>query len=249
MLSSFFIINKLPLFFCTLGTAPVGSKRGSRLEARRQFHNDLKVLQQDLLRMGTLVEESIFKAIKALTEQNQALAEEVIRGDDLIDKMELELETRCLNLIALQQPMAGDLRILGTVLKSVTDLERIADHSVGIAKVVRQIDAQPWIKPLGEIPVMAEMVETMVRVGMTAFIRQDVALAETLAAEDDQVDGHYRQAFQTLLQFMISTPSAIEQATHLLMVAQSLERIGDHATNIGEWVIFMVEGVRRDLNQ
>lgn len=218
------------------------------MEARRQFHNDLEVLQQDLLRMGALVEESIFKAVRVLTEQNKELAHEVIRGDDQIDQMEIDLETRSLSLIALQQPLASDLRILGTVLKAVTDLERMADHSVDMAKIILQMDSQPWIKPLIDIPRMAKLVETMVRDGLTAFIRRDVAMAESLAELDDQVDTLYRQIFQELLLLMISTPSSVQQATLLLLAAQNLERIGDHATNIGEWVIYMVEGVRRDLN-
>lgn len=218
------------------------------MDARRQFHGDLQVLQQDLLKMGSLVEESIFKAVRSLTEQDLQLAEQVLAGDDLIDQMEIDIETRSLQLIALQQPMAGDLRILGTALKAVTDLERMADHSVDIAKVVLRMNRQPWIKPLIDIPRMAKIVEGMVRDGLTAFIRGDVALAETLAASDDDVDGLYGQIFRELLVLMISTPTSVEQATQLMFVAQHLERIGDHATNIGEWVIYMVDGVRRDLN-
>ncbi|MCY0900837.1 MAG: phosphate signaling complex protein PhoU [Firmicutes bacterium] len=218
------------------------------MDARRGFHGDLEILQQDLLRMGALVEESIFKAIRALTDQNEALAEQVLAGDDAIDEMEIDIETRSLRLIALQQPMAGDLRILGTTLKAVTDLERMADHSVDIAKVVLRMNKQPWVKPLIDIPRMAHIVEEMVRDSLTAFIRRDVALADTLAARDDEVDGLYGQIFRELLSLMISTPVAVEQATQLLMVAQNLERVGDHATNIGEWVIYMVDGVRRDLN-
>ncbi|MCY0874704.1 MAG: phosphate signaling complex protein PhoU [Firmicutes bacterium] len=218
------------------------------MEARRQFHGALETLQQDLLRMGALVEESIFKAVRALIEQDAQVAEQVLAGDDLIDQMEVDIETRCLRLIALQQPMAGDLRILGSALKAVTDLERMADHSVDIAKVVLRMNPQPWVKPLIDIPRMAHTVEEMVRDSLTAFIRRDVAMADTLAARDDEVDGLYGQIFRELLVLMISTPTSVEQATQLLMVAQNLERIGDHATNIGEWVIYMVEGVRRDLN-
>ncbi len=218
------------------------------MDPRRQFHADLEVLQQDLLKMGTLVEASIFHAVRALTEQDQNLAEQVLAGDDQIDRMEIDIETRSLQLIALQQPMAGDLRTLGTTLKAVTDLERMADHSVDIAKVVLRMNRQPWIKPLIDIPRMADLVETMVRDSLTAFIRRDVRLAETLAMRDDVVDGLYAQIFRELLSLMISTPNAVEQAMQLMMVAQNLERIGDHATNIGEWVIYMVDGVRRDLN-
>ncbi len=218
------------------------------MDARRQFHVDLEVLQQDLLRMGALVEESIFKAVRALTDQNPDLAQEILAGDDQIDDMEIDIETRSLGLIALQQPMAGDLRILGTALKAVTDLERIADHSVDIAKVVLRMNRQPWLKPLIDIPRMANVVEGMVRDGLTAYIRRDTVLAESLAQRDDEVDSLYAQIFRELLDLMLSSPAAVEQATQLMMVSQHLERIGDHATNIGEWVIYMVQGVRRDLN-
>ena len=219
------------------------------MDARKQFHSHLESLQQDLLRMGALVEESIFKAIRALIDQDVELAEAVLEGDDTIDRMEVDIEMACLRLIALQQPMAGDLRLLGTVLKAVTDLERIGDHCVEIAKVALRVQRQPWVKPLIDIPKMAEMVEKMVRDSLTAYIRKDVALADTLAALDDEVDRLYRLIFSDLLKFMVDMPQGVEQATQLLMVAQSLERIGDHATNIGEWVIYMVDGVRRDLNQ
>ena len=218
------------------------------MDARRQFHGELQVLQQDLLKMGALVEESIFKAIRSLTEQDSDLALQVVTGDDLIDQMEIDIETRSLQLIALQQPMAGDLRILGTALKAVTDLERIADHSVDIAKVVLRMNRQPWLKPLIDIPRMANIVEGMVRDGLTAYIRRDTALAESLAQRDDEVDSLYAQIFRELLDLMLSSPTAVEQATQLMMVSQHLERIGDHATNIGEWVIYMVQGVRPDLN-
>ncbi len=218
------------------------------MDARRQFHVDLEVLQQDLLRMGALVEESIFKAVRALTDQNPDLAREILAGDDRIDEMEIDIETRSLGLIALQQPMAGDLRILGTALKAVTDLERIADHSVDIAKVVLRMNRQPWIKPLIDIPRMAGIVEGMVRDGLTAYIRRDTALAESLAQRDDEVDSLYARIFHEMIELMLSSQSAVEQATQLMMVSQHLERIGDHATNIGEWVIYMVQGVRRDLN-
>lgn len=218
------------------------------MDARRQFHVDLEVLQQDLLRMGTLVEESIFKAIRALIDQNPKLAREILAGDDQIDEMEIDIETRSLGLIALQQPMAGDLRILGTALKAVTDLERIGDHSVDIAKVVLRMNGQPWIKPLIDIERMANIVEGMVRDGLTAYIRRDTELAESLAQRDDEVDSLYAQIFRESLELMLSSPAAVEQATQFMMVSQHLERIGDHATNIGEWVIYMVQGVRRDLN-
>lgn len=218
------------------------------MDARRQFHGDLENLQQDLLRMGALVEESIFKAVRALIDQDAGLAEQVLAGDDPIDEMEIEIETRSLRLIALQQPMAGDLRILGTALKAVTDLERMADHSVDIAKVVLRMRNQLLRRPLLDIPRMAHIVEGMVRDSLTAYIRRDVALAESLADRDDEVDRLYGVIFRELLGQMNSSPQAMEQATQLIMAAQNLERIADHATNIGEWVIYMVDGVRRDLN-
>ena len=218
------------------------------MDARRQFHGDLQVLQQDLLKMGSLVEESIFKAVRSLTEQDLQLAEQVLAGDDLIDQMEIDIETRSLQLIALQQPMAGDLRILGTALKAVTDLERMADHSVDIAKVVLRMNRQPWIKPLIDIPRMADKARSMLREALDAFVAHDAKRAKQVADDDDEVDALYDQVYRELLTYMIADPSSLERATWLLWVAHNLERIADRVTNICERVVYEVTGRLDDMN-
>lgn len=215
---------------------------------RESFHVALDALQQDLLRMGTLVEETIYKAVKSLQDRDTNLAREVIQGDDVIDQMELDIEQRCLQLLALQQPMARDLRTIGTALKITTDLERMADLAVDIAKVTIRLEGQPLIKPLVDIPRMAEIARSMLRDSLSAYVNRDTKLAMEMIERDHDVDHLYAQIFRELLVFMIEDPKTITQATYLLFVAKYLERIGDHATNLGEWIIYMVTGERKELN-
>lgn len=215
---------------------------------RESFHSHLDQLQQDLLRMGTLVEERIYDAVKSLAEGDVEAARKVVEGDDIIDKMEMDIEQRCLQLIALQQPMARDLRAIGTALKITTDLERMADLAVDIAKITIRLDGQPLIKPLVDIPRMAEIARSMLRDSLNAFIRQDAKLAMEMIERDHDLDHLYAQIFRELLVFALEDPKAITQATYLLFAAKHLERIGDHATNLGEWIIYMVTGERKELN-
>lgn len=215
---------------------------------RESFHVALQQLERELLRMGTLVEEAIYKAVNSLKDRDVALARSVVAGDDVIDRMQVEIEQRCLQLLALQQPLAGDLRAIGTALKITTDLERMADHSVDIAKITIRLEGQPLIKPLVDIPRMAEIARSMLRDSLNAYVNRDTALALEMIERDHEVDHLYNQIFRELLVVMIEDPKTIAQATYLLFVAQYLERIGDHATNLGEWIIFMVTGERKDLN-
>ncbi|MFA6808791.1 MAG: phosphate signaling complex protein PhoU, partial [Eubacteriales bacterium] len=175
-------------------------------------------------------------------------AEKVIEDDDLVDNLQLEIEDKCLTMLALQQPMAGDLRIIGTALKIVTDLERMADHAVEIAKVTIKLRGEPLIKPLVDIPKMAKLAQEMVRDSLTAYIERDPVLAQNLMIKEKEVDYLYEQVFQELILIMSRTPSIIHQGVCLLRVAQSLERVGDHVTNLGEWTIFLTTGKRKDLN-
>ncbi|MEX2356245.1 MAG: phosphate signaling complex protein PhoU [Thermaerobacterales bacterium] len=215
---------------------------------RGAFQQELAQLRSDVLRMADMVEESIQKSVEALQTQNVALAEQVLAGDDKIDAMEHRIENRSLELLALQQPMAVDLRAIGTALKMVTDLERMADHGVDIAKATKRMADQPYMKPLVDIPRMAEIAREMLRDGVTAYIEGDTALAKAIAERDHSLDHLFGQIFRELLTYMISDPRTIEQATQLLVVASALERVGDHATNLGEWVIYMVTGERMELN-
>jgi phosphate transport system protein len=219
------------------------------MDTRKGFHQSLQELQQDLLKMGTLVEEAIHQAVKSLAEMNQELAEKVVAQDDQIDEMMLQIENGCLRLLALQQPMAGDLRVIGTALKIVTDLERIADHATDIAKTTLRLSGETLIKPLIDIPKMAQRASGMVREALSAYVERNVDRALKLAEADDEVDHMYTRMFSEIVSLMGNDPAMNRQLTHLLMVARYLERIGDHATNLGEWVIYMVSGKRQDLNR
>ena len=216
--------------------------------ARVSYHAELDALRQDLLRMGTQVEEAIRLAVESLKERDQEKARRVFELEEQVDHMELDIERRCLNLIALQQPMAGDLRQIGMTLKVITDLERMADHAHDIAKVTLRLGQEPLIKPLVDIPRMAEIAEKMVRDGLKAFVEGDVDLARAMVDRDDDLDHLFNQIFRELLMIMREKPGTVEQATQLLMVASHLERVGDHATNLAEWVIYLVTGVRQELN-
>lgn len=211
---------------------------------RTSFHEDLEQLQQTLLRMGGLVEDSIYNAVDSLRRQDLALAEQVLRDDDRIDKLETELEAECMRLFALQQPLARDLRIIGTVVKAVTDLERMGDEAANIAEITLRIGDQPLIKPLVDIPRMAELVKAMVRKALDAFVGRNVELAAEVRRSDDVVDAIYAALNDELVEMTMRFQSMREanQAFLLLMAARHLERIGDHSTNLAERVVYMVTG-------
>jgi phosphate transport system protein len=198
--------------------------------AREQFHTELKSLEQEILRMGTLVEEQIARAVDSLTTRDLKVAQQVIAEDDRVDDLEMEIERRCLTLLALQQPMAGDLRVVSTALKIVT----------------RRLGHEPLIKPLVDIPRMATVAAHMVRSALNAYIARDVEMARDMIRMDDEVDRLYGQIFRELLDIMRQDPDSVFQATYLLFVANYLERIADHATNLGEWVQYMVTGRRKE---
>lgn len=218
------------------------------MTTREAFDRDLHQLQDDLLRMGALVESALDRALEALRSRSVQLAEAVIAADNTLDALHLELEERCLRLMATQQPMAKDLRTIAAVWTATIDLERMGDHAEDIARVVLRIAEQPLLKPLIDIPRMADLVRGMLRDGLDAFVRRDTALAQQMAARDDEIDHLYAQIFRELLTYMLEDPRNIQRATHLLMVAQALERMGDHATNIAERVIYMVTGTLKELN-
>ncbi len=222
---------------------------GGQFNKRIQFEKRMEKLQKQLLQMGELVENSIAKAVQALKEQQVSLAEEVIGEDDEIDRLEMEIEEGCLTLIATQQPMAKDLRKVATLFKMIVDLERMADYATDIAKLVRRIGDEPLIKPLVDIPRMASLTQQMVKESLDAYIQEDVDLAVEMAAKDDEVDKLHKQIFRELFTIMLENPRVITQATHLLFVSRYLERIADHATNIGEEVVFLVTGEKKDLNE
>lgn len=218
------------------------------MDTRSNFHQSIEELQADVLKMGTLVEEAIYHAVKSLAKMDVKLAEAVVAQDDKIDEMTISIEEKCLKLIALQQPMAGDLRVIGMALKIATDLERIADHAVDIAKTTIRLSGETLVKPLIDIPRMADMAKDMLRESLTAYVERSIPRAEALAEKDDEVDKLYSFIFEEITGMMGNDRSTNRQVTHLLMVARYLERVADRATNIGEWVIYMINGKRKDLN-
>ncbi len=215
---------------------------------RQTFHHELTDLEQELIRMGALVEDQLRRAVRSLTEQDVVLAHQVIVDDDRVDAMEMDIERRCLTLLALQQPLASDLRVVSTVLKIITDLERMADHASDIAKVTVRLNHEPLIKPLVDIPEMARITSSMVRLALNAYIHRSIDEALTMIRLDDDVDHLYARVFRELLDIMRTQPETVAQGTYLLFVANYIERVADHATNLGEWVIYMVSGRRQELN-
>ncbi len=215
---------------------------------RTNFENLLTELQQDILRMGSLVEKSIYYSIQSLSSLDTAMAAQVIEGDDVIDNLRTDIENKCITLIATQQPMAKDLRIVITAVKIVLSLERMADHSVDIARVTMCLAGQKLIKPLLKLTEMANKAQQMVKEGLDAYVHGDVNKAKKMCASDDEVDDLYNEVFAELVNYMKNDPNTISQATYLLLVARLLERIGDHATNIGENVIYQITGENMELN-
>lgn len=218
------------------------------MAGRHSFSEELDKLHRDLLSMGSLVEKAIHLSVKSLVDRDTVLAEQVINDDDAIDDLNLAIERDCFRLIALQQPMASDLRRIGTVLKVVTDLERMADNAVSIAKSTIRLKDETYVKQLIDIPKMAVLAEEMVRDALSAYIHMDTEKSYQLGKNDDEVDRLYKHIYNELLEVMKKNPDKVNQATQFLFVAHSLERIADHATNLAEWVIYLVTGKIEELN-
>lgn len=215
---------------------------------RNVFEQQLQELNILLLKMGTMVQEIIECSVNALINQDLELAERIDSMDDKIDIMELKIEDKCMNLIALQQPMAKDLRVIATILKIITDLERMGDHAVNISRVVIKIGNEPFVKPLIDIPKMAKLTQEMVHSSLNAFTSRDIELAKKIALDDDQIDDLYEQIYIELIKKMIQDKKIVEQATNLIFIGRYLERIADHSTNICERVIYMVTGELVEIN-
>jgi phosphate transport system protein len=206
----------------------------------RHFQEELEELKRRLLEMGGLAEEQVRVAIKALVERDQSLIERGITGDEPLNAMHIEIDNRCFTLLALFQPMAADLRAIVAAVKINTDLERVGDLAVNIAEAAQRYIERPPVKKLIDIPRMAGIAHRMLRDALDAFVRRDVALAQHVLDEDDALDQLKNQIFRELLTYMLQDPSTIEPALELILISRHLERIGDHATNIAEDVIFIV---------
>ena len=209
---------------------------------RTQFEEQLEMLRNMLLEMGSMCDRAVADAMQALTDRDLALAERVIEFDDELDDMDIRIENACLRLLALQQPIARDLRLIGTCLKVITDMERIGDHAVDIAKVARKLSRMPNPGPLADLPRMGNLVRKMLRTGLDAFIRHDLDLVMVAIADDDEVDDLFHVIREDLLQKMQSSPEVVVEASYSLFVAHYLERMADHAVNIAERVHFVETG-------
>ncbi len=208
---------------------------------QRHFHEELDTLKQTLLAMGGLVEDQIRRVMRALIDRDGDLAQEVIERDRQVNAYDVEIDEKCVELLALHQPTAGDLRFITTTLKIVTDIERIGDQAVNIAQRALELGREPQLKPYVDLPRMAEKAQRMVKESLDAFVSRDTALAREVCAEDSEVDALREQVFRELLTFMMEDPRTIPRAIRLILISRFLERVADHATNIAEMVIYMVE--------
>jgi len=207
----------------------------------RHFEQELKALKENLLRMGGRAEGIVRKSIDSLRRRDPALARQVFDDDRAIDRLEIDIEESCLRLLALQQPLASDLRFITAALKISNDLERVGDHAVNIAGGTVRLAGQPLLKPLVDIPRMADLAVGMLNEALDAFVRRDAESARRLVRRDDEVDDLNRQVFRELLSYMIEDPSTITRAMELILVARNLERVADLATNVAEEVVFIAE--------
>ncbi|HXG03667.1 MAG TPA: phosphate signaling complex protein PhoU [Candidatus Binatia bacterium] len=208
----------------------------------RHFHEELEALKQTLLAMGALVEDQIRLAMQALVERDEGLARRVIERDREVNAYDVGIDETCVELLALHQPAAGDLRFLTTAMKIVTDLERIGDQAVNIAQRALELSPEPPLKPYIDLPRMAARAQDMVRESLDAFVARDAALARAVCARDSEVDALKEQVFRELLTYMMADPTTIPRAIRLILISRFLERVADHATNIAEMVVYLVEG-------
>lgn len=208
----------------------------------RKFDSDLTSLKEKLLRMASLAEETISLAVRSLKDRNENLADKVFVIEKEVNRLDVEIDQECMSLLALQQPMAGDLRFITSVMKSSVELERISDLSINIVERTLILLKSPILKPLIDIPHMASVAQKMVSDAVDAFVNRDDELARDVCRRDDEVDELYDQIFRELLTYMMQDTSNIARAVDLLLISRHLERIADHATNIGEDVIYYVKG-------
>ena len=208
---------------------------------QRHFHEELEALKQTLLAMGGLVEDQIRRVMTALLEHDSELAQEVIDRDRQVNAYDVEVDEKCVELLALHQPTAGDLRFITTAMKIVTDLERIGDQAVNIGQRALELNLEPQLKPYIDLPRMAERAQRMVKESLDAFVARDTALARRVCAADEEVDALKEQIFRELLTFMMADARTIPRSIRLILISRFLERVADHATNIAEMVIYMVD--------
>lgn len=216
---------------------------------RVEYSHELQELRDDVVAMASMTDKAVARAVDALKRQDVSLAREVMNADRYINNHRWQTEERALHLIATQAPMAGDLRTISAAIHITTDLERMADHAAGIAKIVIQTSNEAMLKPLVDIPRMTEIAREMLSASVSAYIDGDVDAAKAVALRDDEVDDLYDQIYRELLTYMMADPTTINRATHLLWAAHNVERVADRVTNICEWVIFAVNGSLEELSR
>jgi phosphate transport system protein len=217
------------------------------MDFRSVFHKKLNEIQDDVLVLGGLVGDAIQRSTDALTTRDLALAQRIVAGDKRINQLRFDIEEKCVQLIATQQPLASDLRVLVAVLNIITEMERIGDYAVGISKITIMIGDEPPLKPLVDIPRMAEKTVDMLKRSLDAFVARDAETATGITAEDDVVDDLYDKIFKELLGFMMKDGETVTRATRLIWVAHDLERSADRVTNICERVVFVVTGKMEEI--
>jgi phosphate transport system protein len=216
--------------------------------ARSTLDRELSEINEGLLRIGSLVDAAIERSIQALAHRDAALAQQVDADDAKVNALRFQVEEECLALIARQQPAAGDLRAVLAAFSIVTDLERMGDHAAGIARTVLHMGDEPLLKPLIDLPRMAETCREMLRLALQAYVERDAEKARPIVAMDDTVDGLYTQIFREILSYMVEDPHTTSRGLYLMFAAHNLERIGDRVTNIVERILFMASGEMHELN-
>jgi len=217
----------------------------------KQYEEELRDLRADLVKMGGLVERQIADAVDSLVNRDSNQAREIIARDVEVNRMDVQIDDHCIRLVALHQPAASDLRFITTGLKITTDLERIGDNAVNICERAIELNDEPILKPYIDIPRMAQIAQEMLKASIDAFVGGDVDLAQSVIERDDEVDQLNYQIYRELLSYMAEDPTSIGRATRILFISKYLERIADHATNIAEMVVYMVQGrnVRHQVKQ
>ncbi len=218
------------------------------LKPRATYDREFSAIQDDIIRLGSMVETAIARSVECLERRDQAMAQQVIADDAAINDLRFQLEEECLRLIATQQPAASDLRAVLSALSIVPEMERMADHAAGIAKTVQRMGDEPLLKPLIDIPRMAVTVREMLRDCLRAFVERDAERARAIARRDTEVDLLYKAVFDELVEIMARKPNTAARATYLLWCGHNLERIGDRVTNIAERIVFMTTGNMKELN-
>ncbi|MCL4442408.1 MAG: phosphate signaling complex protein PhoU [Firmicutes bacterium] len=217
--------------------------------SRNAYEKSIKEIEYGILRMGGLVEQAVYNSVQALLKMDTAAASRVITGDDVIDQLFSEIEDKCVKLVATQQPMAKDLRIIITGIKILVNLERMADYTVDIARITMELSGYPVdVRPFEYIQKMAVFVQKMVKDGLDAYLNGDIEKAGAMCRMDDEVDKLFSEAFKELIERMKGDPDMVVQHAYSLFIGRYLERIADHATNIGEEVIYIATGERKELN-